>query len=144
MMCAPRRRPVLARRLAALALVLGGLGLAGCLVIPVDYHAAGSRHNVNAKTCEGLRPGVTTREEILLTLGEPNFVSEDGQRLGYAWTKVKALWFVGGYGAGAAGEVERSYVLETCFDGSHRVSHVRLLKAWGPAVPPAQELKQVP
>lgn len=143
-MCAPRRRPILLRRLACLALVIGGLGLAGCLVIPVDYHAAGSRHNVNAKTSEGLCPGVTTREEILLTLGEPDFVSEDGQRLGYAWTKVKALCFVAGYGAGAAGELQRSCVLETCFDASHRVSQVRLLQAWGPAVPPAQELKRVP
>ena len=115
--------------------------LAGCLIIPVDYHATGSRHNVNHKTPEVLQPGVTTKEEVFLKFGEPDFASEDGHRLGYAWTKVKAIWAVAGYGGGgASGEIKRSYVLEAAFDASNRVSRVRLLTKWGPEVTPDREL----
>jgi hypothetical protein len=122
------------RHLACLALAGGVLLPAGCLVIPVDYHAAGSRHNVSPKSGERLQPGVSTRADVLLALGEPDFSSEDGGRLGYAWTKVKAIWFVGGYGGGAAGEALRSYVLEVTFDPESRMRTIGLLKEWGPAV----------
>jgi outer membrane protein assembly factor BamE (lipoprotein component of BamABCDE complex) len=99
---------------------------------------------VSPKTSDVLRPGISTKEEVLLTLGEPDFVSEDGQRFGFAWTKVKALWFVGGYGSGATGEAERSYLLEVSFDKSNRVTQARLLKEWGPAVSPNRELNVQP
>jgi hypothetical protein len=123
---------------------VGPLFLAGCLVVPVDYYQTGSRHNVSPKTPSELRLGVTTREELLLSLGEPDFVSDDGQRLGYAWTKVKAVWFVVGYGGAASAEVERSYVLEASFDASSRLSQVRLLKQWGSEVPATRELDPSP
>lgn len=77
-------------------------------------------------------------------MGEPDFASEDGQRMGYAWTKVKAIWFLASYGPAAGGEVDRSYVLEVFFDPSNRVSQVRLMKEWGPAVSPARELDAKP
>jgi hypothetical protein len=93
---------------------------------------------VKDETSETLQPGVTTKEDILLTLGEPDFASEDGQRLGYAWNKVKAIWAVAGYGGGGAGEIERSYVLVIAFDATDRVSGTRLLKEWGPEVPPGR------
>ena len=116
------------------AALLCGAVLAGCLIIPVDYHATGSRHNVSMASTNVLQIGVTTREDILLTLGEPDFVSEDGRRFGYLWTKVKVIWAVASYGSGAAGEVTRSYLIETSFDQSNRVSDVRLLKEWGDTV----------
>ncbi|HXJ61082.1 MAG TPA: hypothetical protein VNU68_30925 [Verrucomicrobiae bacterium] len=124
-----------------LALGLAGLAvvwLAGCLVIPVNHYQTGSRHKVNAKS---LQPGVTTKEELVLMLGEPDFYSEDEQRFGYAWTKVKAVWVVQGMGRG---ESERSYVLEASFDASNRLSQVRLLKNWGDPVNPTRELKSTP
>ena len=73
-------------------------------------------------------------DEVFLRLGEPDFAAEDGQRIGYAWTKVKALWFVAGRGSAAGGEIQRSYILEVSFEGSNRVSQVRLIKQWGPLV----------
>ena len=105
-----------------LALGLAGIAvvwLAGCLVVPVNYYQTGSRHKVSAKS---LKPGVTTKEELLLMLGEPDFYSEDGQRFGYAWTNVKAIW---GTSFHASGEYERSYVLAASFDASNRLSQVR-------------------
>jgi outer membrane protein assembly factor BamE (lipoprotein component of BamABCDE complex) len=131
------------RRIGWAAIAAGAMMLAGCLIIPTDYHAAGSRRNLDPKTPATLRPGVTTKEEIFLSLGEPDFVSEDGRRLGYAWTKVKAIYAIAGpYGGGASGEVQRSYVLEASFDASNRVSDVRLLKEWGPSVTPRRELEK--
>lgn len=113
----------------------------GCLIIPVDYHDRGVRHNINTQTRDTLQSGVTTKEEVFLTLGEPDFASEDGQRLGYAWTKVKALIIWASYGGSGGGEeVKRSYVLDVSFDASNRVSEVRLLKEWGSQVTPRQEL----
>ena len=54
------------RRGAALGLATGALVfLSGCLIIPVDYHAPGSRHNVSAAATNLLHVGVTTREEVL-------------------------------------------------------------------------------
>ena len=117
--------------LARMAAIAALITCAGCLVIPMDYHAAGSRHNVSFKSPAVLQPGVTTKEEVFLTLGEPDYTSEDGRRLGYAWTKVKAVWVVAGYGNAAGGEIKRSYVLETTFDDQNRVSGVTFLKAWG-------------
>lgn len=113
------------------------------IVRPKD--AAGSRHNLNPKTPDALRPGVTTKEDVLLTFGEPDFASEDGQRLGYAWSMVKAFWAIAGtIGGGVSGEVTRSYVVETSFDANNRVSRVRLLKEWGPGVKPNRELEDPP
>jgi hypothetical protein len=125
-------------------LVIGTAGaaiLSGCLVIPVDYHSAGSRHNVNANVQSQLQPGVTTKEEVLLLLGEPDYASEDGQCIGYAWRKVKALVFVtAGPTSAATGEVERSYLLHISFDPNSQVSRVELLKKWGKQMPPEPTL----
>jgi hypothetical protein len=129
----PSTRPRIAAPL--LVAVLCGIVLAGCLIIPVDYHATGSRRNVRVESTNALLLGLTTREEILLTLGEPDFASEDGRRFGYLWTKVKAIWAVASYGgSGAAGEITKSYLLETSFDSTNRLSDVRLLKKWGDSV----------
>jgi hypothetical protein len=124
-------------RIAAplLAATFCSIVLAGCIIIPVDYHATGSRHNVTSESTNALCIGVTTREDVLLTLGEPDFVSEDSRRFGYLWTKVKAIWAVASYGgSGAGGEITQSYLIETSFDPCNRVSNVRLLKKWGDSV----------
>jgi hypothetical protein len=137
-----RSRSATWHRLGVIACAAGLVWLAGCIIIPVDYHAPGSRRNVNPKTQGQLRLGETTKEDLFLMLGEPDHASEDGQRLGYAWTKVKAIWAVAGMSGGASGEIQHSYVLEASFDTSNRMSRLRLLKAWGSGVPPARELEK--
>ena len=82
-----------------------------------------------------------SKEEVLLRWGEPDYISEDGQRLGYSWTKVKGIIATCG---GAGGEITRSYVLEVFFDASNRVSQVQLLKEWGSAVSPERLWKAQP
>lgn len=112
----------------------------GCIVIPVDYYQAGMRRNVSEKTAAKLEPGKTKKGEVFLLLGEPDFASEDGGRIGYAWTKVKALIIVASYGGSGAAEIERSYVLEISF-GDDVVREARVMKEWGSQVPPIHELK---
>lgn len=111
--------------------------LSGCLIIPVDYHSGGSRHNISAETQSLMQPGVTTKEEVFLLLGEPDYASEDGQRIGYAWKKVK-MWMVV---YNAAGEIEKGYLLQIKFDSDNRVVGVDLMQAWNSDVPPTQMLR---
>lgn len=132
------------RGLVCLPLAASVAWLTGCLVIPTDYYAPGSRRNLSLSTTNLFVPGTTTKEDVFLALGEPDFASEDGQRLGYSWTKVKAIWVVASYGGGAGGEIDRSYVLETSFDASNRLSQVRLFKEWGSSVTPSREATPSP
>jgi len=115
-----------ARKTRALIVVGYLVALAGCVVLPVDYHASGSRMNVNQATESHLQPGVSTKEDVLLLLGEPDFCSEDGQTIGYSWTKVGVLWIVGTRYGGGEGEIGKNYVLEIVFDASNRVARTEL------------------
>jgi hypothetical protein len=119
--------------LLALGLALAGAGLSGCIAVPViPYYAEGSRRNVGPEAPSGIRVGTSTKEDVFPTLGEPDFASQDGRRLGYAWTKVSAIWMsVGGAGGGVGGEISRARVLEFTFDGKNVVGSVRVLKEWG-------------
>jgi len=114
------------RWLGLVTVTAGLLLLGGCLIIPVDYYAPGSRRNITKQTTNLFQIGISTREDILLALGEPDFASVDGQRIGYKWSKVEALLIVGYNGA----EIVHSYLIQTAFDPSNRVSRVRFLKQW--------------
>ena len=108
-------------------IVFGHLvALAGCVVVPVDYHASGSRMNVSQATESLLQPGVSTKEDVLLLLGEPDFCAEDGQTIGYSWTKVGVLWVVGTQYGGDEGKIGKNYVLAIAFDASNRVASTEL------------------
>lgn len=117
------------------------LGLTGCIIIPVDYYDAGVRRNVSEKTAAKLEAGKTTKREVFLLLGEPDYASDDGQRIGYAWTKVKALIIVASYGGGGSAEVQRSYILEASFINDV-LRDTRIIKEWGSQISPARELDQ--
>jgi len=121
---------ILGISIVAIAFTLGG-----CLIIPTDYYSAGVRHNIKSDAELELREGVTTKEEVIFTLGEPDYASEDGRQIGYAWRKVKALLIVISNSGGGTSEFEKSYLLRIGFDGSNRVSRVERLQKWGSQVP---------
>ena len=119
----------------ACGLILAGhlVALAGCIVIPipVNYHASGSRMNVNQLTASRLQPGVSTKEDVLLLLGEPDYCSQDGQTLGYSWTKVGLLLIVGTQAGGGETEIGKNCMLEIAFDATNRVAFTELhRKLW--------------
>jgi hypothetical protein len=82
----------------------------------VDFHTFGSRHNVNEEMMSTLQPGTTTKEYVLLTLGEPDEVYANGSCLTYTWEKVKFLWLLAGGSNADAGAIDRKYDLILCFD----------------------------
>lgn len=111
-----------------LAAVLSGTQ--GCVVIPtpkVGHHPA-SRENVNDQTPERIRVGVTTREEILLMLGEADYVSPDEEVLSYGWNKLAAVLFfmVPPYSGGGGPIAGRSRFLIISFDKSGVVQTCQL------------------
>lgn len=114
----------------------------GCVVVPTSYHAAGSRQNLSHDEGQKLTEGTTSKREVLLMLGEPEFASEDGRVLRYDWQKVKAIWFAGGYYSAASGAVEREYSLELTFDERNVLTKKEVLKHWDLAGEAGQQQQQ--
>jgi hypothetical protein len=118
------KRPLAARNglrwhLAGALAVLVSCMVVGCVVlpIPVDYHAASSRKNVKTDDILWLVPGQTTREEVLLRLGEPDAVSDDDLSMSYQWEKIQLGLFVAVYGGGGGySEYGKDYSLDLHFD----------------------------
>jgi outer membrane protein assembly factor BamE (lipoprotein component of BamABCDE complex) len=125
----------LATMLVALALMFGATG---CLIIPTLHKDSGyARTNVNQQAQEQFMPGRTTREDVIMALGEPDAVSIDEHYLAYRSEKVVAVWlFAAGApeaGGGATGGTiyrERLFVFE--FDPQGRFQTVRQSKPWAP------------
>ena len=93
----------------------------GC--IPTNYYTSDSRKNVSQKMAELIVPGETTKEDVFLSLGEPDEVSLDETSFTYRWTKVIAIWFVAtsGYTGGFV-DMERDYNIVIDFDKNGVVS----------------------
>ena len=56
----------------------------GCLYFP-DAGRAATRGTIDKRDLKTFKIGGTTREEVLLTLGEPDVADADGTMLGYWW-----------------------------------------------------------
>jgi outer membrane protein assembly factor BamE (lipoprotein component of BamABCDE complex) len=109
-----------------LAVVALMFGATGCLVIPTPHSDSGyARTNVNQHAQEQFVPGKTTREDVIVALGEPDAVSMDEHHLAYRSEKVVALWIVGGGYSATGGTIykNRFYVFE--FDSQGRFQTVR-------------------
>jgi outer membrane protein assembly factor BamE (lipoprotein component of BamABCDE complex) len=114
----------------ALFVAVAALWASGCVVIPTNYHAAGSRQNLSHDEEQKLQVGATTKRDVLLMLGEPEYAAPDGKVLRYDWQKVKAIWAAGAYYSGAMGAVEREYSLELTFDERNVLAKREVLKHW--------------
>jgi outer membrane protein assembly factor BamE (lipoprotein component of BamABCDE complex) len=110
--------------------------LAGCIIVPVNYTQSGSRHNVSEQTAATLQPGEVNKEEVLLRLGEPDWVSGDERLIGYAWTKVKALVVYGAYYTGGIAELPKSSMLKLTFNAEDRLVAATVVSEWGETVAP--------
>lgn len=96
----------------------------GC-VIPTNYYTSDSRKNVTETMAELIVPGKTTKEDVFLSLGEPDWVSLDETSFTYRWTKVRAILIVPGSpyaGGGTGGTFDRDYGLVIDFDNNGVVS----------------------
>jgi len=103
---------VWSRAIIFTGLILSGTFVTGCLIIPTDYYTDSSRQNTTEKPPETIIPGKTSREDVLLRLGEPDGASPDETELWYDAEKVKAWLIVGRSGD----EIIRHYLLIIRFD----------------------------
>ena len=67
------------------------LSVSGCIPIPVNMYSDGSRMNVSGDTDERFTIGKTTRASVVLKLGEPDGIKDDGQQIYYQWSKEYLL-----------------------------------------------------
>lgn len=100
----------------------------GCIVIPVNFHSAGSRHNVNEDVMNALQPGTTTKEDVFVGFGEPDIVSANGNCLTYTWDKIKLIWILAGNTGATGGTVDSIYELVLCFDDQGLLNRKELKK----------------
>lgn len=68
--------------------------LNGCIYIPMPEHGdLGTRGRLEKTTLDPILAGKTTREEVLLQLGEPDFVDGEDRIFVYHWSMVVGyLW----------------------------------------------------
>jgi outer membrane protein assembly factor BamE (lipoprotein component of BamABCDE complex) len=74
----------------------------GCIIIPTPEHDLGMpmRGQIPPKTINLVKPGITTREQVLLNLGEPDIVADNDAAFVYLWCPVEGYFIIG---VGAAG-----------------------------------------
>ena len=115
------------------ALLLTSLGAvawlaAGCLVLPVPTNRVGpySRKDISPAAIDSLAVSQTTREQVLLLLGEPDAWSADGSEYRYHWERVKwdIIWVVAAGNSAEGGDIPiyKNYNLLISFDPAGIVS----------------------
>lgn len=95
---------------------------AACMVIPTPEHRLGGRVPCDDEKTTFIVKETTSKEEVLLKLGEPDLVLNQETIFVYRWEMVAAYFVVGGYGAGAMGPIQRPHFLIIEFNGKNRVS----------------------
>ena len=91
--------------------------LKACIYIPTPQHTImEGRGMVEAEDIQDFKTGTTTREEVLLRLGEPDFTLNEQSIFAYSWTRVQGYFFIGGGYSGAGGPVGKTTLLMLEFD----------------------------
>lgn len=111
-----------------IAFAVFAVALTGCLIIPTNYYLEDSRRNVSGDPLPQIAVGRTNREEVLLTLGEPDLVSDDEAQ--FCYTATKSIYYLlwGGYYTGGSKEFIMNYYHVITFDDHALVDSVHLYK----------------
>jgi hypothetical protein len=105
--------------------MLLSFNLSGCVIIPTpaDVHWSPTRQNITPESIPFVIPGQTTKEEVVLRLGEPDEISDDRSRFAYFWLKHKLIAIiVAPHGGVGTLESNRRYVFSITFDENNLVS----------------------
>jgi hypothetical protein len=128
-------------RAAGAAVGLMALGT-GCIILPTPEHNSGqARANLTRETPARIQPGVATREEVLLGLGEPDAVSSDERRLVYRSEKIIAYWIAGGGYTGGIGALTKDRYLLVELDEAGVVTRHAPSTAWLGSTAPEKLLR---
>ena len=87
-----------------------------CIIAPTPQHYVGGRFDIDYATIDSVKPGATSKGDVLLKLGEPDLVVKNEKVLGYRWQKAQAYLFAGGPGGGGGGPIKTTYLLLMEFD----------------------------
>ncbi|MCC7425325.1 MAG: hypothetical protein IT557_00325 [Alphaproteobacteria bacterium] len=125
------------RLLLLLPLCLAGLGLAGCVVLPLpqDNGEITEGREIAAERSATLELGRTTRAEVTEKLGEPQAIWEERRLFVYAWDRVHwKLLVILAARTGAAGgifDLPTHYMLLVQFDANDRLSRAERCERLG-------------
>ncbi len=106
------------------AMVLAGAS--GCVWPIPHYGAPGAdsmRQNVVQELGHFPAAGHSTREDVLIRLGEPDRESSDERRFFYEWNRIVLVWIVGGSLGGVGGWVYQHQQLIVDFDSEGVVAN---------------------
>lgn len=105
----------------------------GCVVIPtLEHYSHGfdTRGSIDENILQFIRADTTTKEEILLKLGEPEFTWQDERKFLYHWTMVRGYiaWAIGGGYTGSVGihQIPRDYLLLVEFDENNIIKRYEI------------------
>jgi hypothetical protein len=113
-------RRLLERSCLVIGIPLFMLLQGGCVAVPVpipETEMLEGRRSITKEELERLVPGETTRLDLLLEYGEPDYASDDESVLAYEWQVGRAvvLWAVYEGGAGAD-TIMKTYLVRLKFD----------------------------
>ena len=128
-------------------LALAAVLLQGCIAIPHPETPMQLRPGVSGKRDYAfIKPGTTTRQEVMLTLGEPDLRWRDDRVFVYHWIGTELFVVIFGYPQSAEIDVPKQHFLLIAFDQQGIASRVeekqdaafnwvsaeKLRKEWGP------------
>ena len=93
-----------------------------CIVIPTPEHRIGGRVPCDDEKTTFMVKDTTSKEEVLLKLGEPDLVLNRERIFVYRWEMVAAYFFVGGYYAATGGPIQRPHFFIIEFDDKNIVA----------------------
>lgn len=109
-------------------LLLGALLLSSqvaCLIWPFPTgELLSGRGRITPQYAAPLQVGQSTREEVLLRLGEPDEVREGGKVFIYRWTEARGFLAIVGYGSGLLVPFPGHRAVRLEFDGDGRLERL--------------------
>lgn len=109
--------------LVRLLSVLAFVAASGCLV-PTPPH--GGFGIITSDSITFLQPATTTRADVLLKLGNPNYGAAE-ELFVYRWSRVHGYWSIG---FGAAADIQKHHFLAIEFSANNSVKRYKLIEPW--------------
>lgn len=107
-------------------LVLMGLALSGCVIIPTPSH--GGVSVITKETIESFEPSKTTRADILLKLGDPSERLQEDQFFVYQWWQIHGYFLMCCYGPQLP--LGQDHYLGLEFTPDNRLKRMKLIDPW--------------
>lgn len=113
------------RRIVTMVVLGVSLTLCGCLVVPTKEDTVLDGKPVTEEQLAFLTPKVTTQQEVVARLGNPNVIWEDQRIYAYNWVMRQGIlfWALAGYTTAAVGaaDLPKYHVFLIQFDEQERV-----------------------